>query len=64
MELRPLERRVMKLIANGEDHIDIADKFNRGRQWVVLVERMATYKQRAAVVELADTPDSSPGSSE
>src|SRR5690349_20496904 len=42
--LRPIERRVLRWRAAGEDRRQVADRFNRSASFVDRVERLARYK--------------------
>ena len=44
-DLRPIERRVLDLRADGETHAEIADKFRKTERFIRQVEGLAHFKE-------------------
>ena len=41
--LRPIERRILRLVGEGVDEVEIGRRFRRSPEWVAQVRRLALY---------------------
>ena len=41
--LRPIERRILRLVGDGVDDVEIGRRFRRSPEWVAQVRRLAQY---------------------
>lgn len=50
MQLRPVERVVLRLVDQGLNSTEVAGKFLRSQEWVEQVTKLARYKMERSII--------------